>query len=87
MSKWISINEDIKPKITHGSGVSVLVALDIGSGHRMLDVGCYWVTRGFNDDRITHWMPLPEMPRDGEQHDNQFINSPTKTKEQFNECI
>ena len=62
MSRWISVSEDFKPKITHGSGVMVLVAVDIGDGHIMLDVGWYWITRGFDDDRITHWMPLPEPP-------------------------
>ena len=62
MSEWVSVTDDVKPKIEKGSGVQVLVAFLLDSGQQAIDVRWYWSSRGFDDSSITHWMPLPELP-------------------------
>jgi hypothetical protein len=54
--QWISVKDRL-PKL----GTVVLVAKDIGSVNTT-----YFGVNGFRDEQVTHWMPLPEPPKEGE---------------------
>jgi hypothetical protein len=54
MPQWISVKDRL-PKI----GAVVLVAKDIGSVNTT-----YFGVNGFRGEPVTHWMPLPESPKE-----------------------
>lgn len=71
---WISV-KDRQPKCIHGSSDSVLVYRDNGECEVAYlvydkDDGFYWYTQdersAFEFEEVTHWMPLPDPPKDGE---------------------
>jgi len=51
---WISVKDRL-PEL----GTVVLVAKDIGSVNTT-----YFGVNGFRDESVTHWMPLPEPPKE-----------------------
>lgn len=67
MSEWIKC-KDRMPAFKKGSTEFVIVrVVDIGTkiGH-MFAANGKWVINGvaFYKDSVTHWMPLPEPPKD-----------------------
>lgn len=62
MGEWIDALCDV-PNVINGSGVQVLAAVKLDSGGLMHDVRWYWLSRGFDDSSVTHWMPLPDLPK------------------------
>lgn len=74
INQWISVKDRL-PKCIHGSSDSVLVHRDNGECEVAYlvydhDDGFYWYTQdertSFEFDGVTHWMPLPEPPKDGD---------------------
>ena len=53
---WVSVKDRL-PEL----GTVVLVAKDIGSVNTT-----YFGVNGFRDESVTHWMPLPEPPKEEE---------------------
>lgn len=64
MAEWISV-EDRLPE----DGSCVLVCFQVRDGSRCISAGNYsyylarWIIRDIA--QVTHWMPLPEMPKEG----------------------
>ena len=62
--KWISVQERL-PKTFE----PVIVCREIGGGEVKVeqghkDVTDWWKVYGTRTKQVTHWMPLPEPPRD-----------------------
>ena len=61
MDKWISVNDRLPERFER-----VLVCRKdkkVEQGFR--DVGDWWHVYGTRTKHITHWMPLPEPPKEG----------------------
>ena len=70
VSKWISC-KDKMPE----DGISVLICSYRGTVSKATydsDMGYFYIADSelhYNELDITHWQPLPEPPKDGEQND------------------
>ena len=68
MNKWINVNDKLPNKnedvlVYHGEFIGNLIDVYtyIGNNEWEDDYG-YWART--NDEGITHWMPLPEPPKE-----------------------
>lgn len=60
MSDWISVKDRLPATFT-----PVIVCRPGGKVEAgMLDVGGWWKVYGTRTKRVTHWMPLPEPPKE-----------------------
>lgn len=76
--KWTSVNDRLPEPIKSGEDpVKYLVYVDYPPfgetmtadwyGDREAGSDCFWIEGvGWADYGLTHWMPLPEPPKDGE---------------------
>lgn len=68
MAEWISVNEK-KPRAEYGEGDTVLTVNELGVMHLLYWDGSNWCepTGECYDSqfKVTHWMPLPEPPKEG----------------------
>ena len=68
--KWISVKDELPKKWCEDGADRTLVNYQIYSPRYGVDVGNYvkpagrWVIMGLPVDDVTHWMPLPEPPKE-----------------------
>ena len=69
--KWISVEDELPKKWRENDEEQTLVNYQIYSPRYGVDIGNYvkpagrWVIMGLPVDNVTHWMPLPEPPKEG----------------------
>lgn len=70
MSEWISV-KDRMPESHYGESDNVLVVDEIGIRKILcFDGGCWCYPTGETYGRnVTHWMPLPELPKEDNTHE------------------
>lgn len=66
---WISVKDKLPP-----FGQQVIVCRPDNLGKPKVEQGCrdlngWWRVYGTRTKRITHWMPLPEPPKEVSDHD------------------
>ena len=66
---WISVEDKLPPL-----GQTVIVYREYAWGEVKVEQGCrdldgWWRVYGTRTKRITHWMPLPEPPKEVSRHD------------------
>lgn len=64
--RWIPVTEQLPEAFA-----PVIVCRDGAPGERIVeqghkDVGDWWKVYGTRTKRVTHWMPLPEAPKEEE---------------------
>lgn len=72
MSEWISVKDKLpkysKEVLTYTPGMAMPIRVDAYDGYYGEDDGKWyegWRYRGNHaENRITHWMPLPEPPKE-----------------------
>lgn len=66
---WISVKDKLPPY-----GQQVIVCRPYGKDCLKVEQGCrdlgdWWRVYGTRTKRVTHWMPLPEPPKEVRDHD------------------
>lgn len=68
-NSWISVQDKLPPL-----GQPVIVYREYAWGEAKVEQGCrdlggWWRVYGTRTKRITHWMPLPQPPKEVSSHD------------------
>ena len=70
MPKWISVQDELPKKWRENDEEQTLINYQIYSPRYGVDIGNYvkpagrWVIMGLPVDDVTHWMPLPQPPKE-----------------------